>query len=52
LPVSLRDCTERCTEGSALPTTTKRISEMLRVTQPRRHHPVSNRYLSMVSNVE
>src|ERR1039457_3035496 len=30
-----------CTEGSALPTITKRILEVLRVTKQTRHHPVS-----------
>jgi hypothetical protein len=38
---SSRQCTERCTEGSALPTFTKRTSEVLRVTWPKRHHPES-----------
>jgi hypothetical protein len=33
-------CTEKCTEGSTLPTPTKRILEVIRVTQPRRYHPV------------
>jgi hypothetical protein len=33
-------CTERCTEGSTLPTPTKRILEVIKVTQPRRYHPV------------
>src|SRR5439155_22581355 len=32
--------TERCTEGSCPPTVTKPFSMILRVNQPRLHHPV------------
>ena len=41
-----KSCTERCTEGTVLPTINKRFPRLFRVTRHKPHHPVFTTLLS------